>query len=143
MTIDPRISIITLGVAHIETSSAFYERLGFVRSSVSRPDAALFQLRGLVLALYPRTVLAEEVGAVVGEKTFSCMTLTYLVTSAAGVDAVLRFAVSCGGRLLRSPMRAEWGGYSGYFADPDGHIWEIAHNPGAVLSAQGHLVLPR
>lgn len=143
MAIDPRISIITLGVAHIETSSAFYERLGFVRSSVSRPDVTLFQLRGLVLALYPRAVLAEEVGVEVGEKSFPCITITHLVSSAAGVDAVLRFAVSCGATLLRAPVRAEWGGYSGYFADPDGHIWEIAHNPMAVLSAQGHLVLPR
>lgn len=141
MALDRRISIVTLGVADLERSTAFYERLGWARSSASQEAITFIQLKGIVLALFSREALAEDAGVAAGAAGFSGVTLAHNVTSPAEVDAVVDFAVSCGASLVKSPRKVFWGGYSGYFADPDGHLWEVAHNPFFSLDEEGHVVL--
>lgn len=138
----PRITLITLGVADVARSRRFYEALGFTASSASQESVAFFQAGGVALALYGRKSLAED--ATVPESTpgFSGITLAHNVASEGEVDSVLQEAVAAGGRLLKPGQRVFWGGYSGYFADPDGHLWEVAHNPGFPLDAEGRMQLP-
>lgn len=142
MSLDRRISIITLGVESLVESTAFYERLGWSKSSASQDGITFIQLKGTVLALYPRDKLAEDVGRDSSPPGFSGVTLAHNVSSPAGVDAVIKFAVACGATLVKPPEKVFWGGYSGYFADPDGHLWEIAHNPFFPMNGQGHVQLP-
>lgn len=142
MAIDRRISLITLGVSDVQRSTAFYERLGWTRSSASQEAVTFIQLKGTVLALFSRSALAADAGVEDTPPGFSGVTLAHNVSSPAGVDAVIRYAVSCGARLVKPPETVFWGGYSGYVADPDGHLWEIAHNPFFPLDEQGHVQLP-
>lgn len=139
---EPRLSLVTLGVADVARSRRFYEALGFVASSASNADVTFFQLGGLGLALYGRAALAED--ALVGDTApgFSGVTLAHNARSEAEVDGCVAHAVACGGRLVKSARKVFWGGYSGYFADPDGHLWEVAHNPFFALDEKGQLVLP-
>ena len=139
---EPRISIVTLGVADLQRSIRFYERgLGWTRSAAGSDQIAFFPMRGAVLALYPRHLLAEDANLVNGAG-FGGITLAHNVESKAAVDAVLSEAVAAGATLIKLPRAAEWGGYSGYFADPDGHVWELAMNPFWPLAADGSLTLP-
>jgi predicted lactoylglutathione lyase len=140
---DPRISLITLGVSDVEASSQFYERLGFRRSSASVPGTSFFQLGQVVLSIFGRSDLAHDAG-VVDARTpgFSGVTLSCNVGSDAEVDALLAHAVASGARLTAAGAKAHWGGYIGYFADPDGHVWEVAHNPFWPLSKDGAISLP-
>lgn len=143
MSLDRRISLVTLGVADVARSTAFYEKLGWRKSSASQEAITFIQLKGVVLALFSRQALAVDAG--VADDTppgFSGVTLAHNVSSPAGVDAVYKFALSCGARAVKSPEKVVWGGYSGYFADPDGHLWEVAHNPFAPLDEHGHMMLP-
>jgi len=142
MSLDRRISIITLGVEDVARSTEFYEKLGWKRSSASQDAVTFIQLKGIVLALFSRTALAEDAGVVPSPAGFSGVTLAHNVASPAGVDAVIKFAVACGATLVKAPEKVFWGGYSGYFADPDGHLWEVAHNPFFPLNEHGHVVLP-
>ncbi|MHA7970653.1 VOC family protein [Rhizobium sp. CAU 1783] len=142
MSLDRRISLITLGVADVAVSTAFYERLGWKRSTASQDAVTFIQLKGTVLALFGRQALAEDAGVDAGKPGFSGVTLAHNVSSPTGVDAVVKFAVSCGATLVKAPEKVFWGGYSGYFADPDGHLWEVAHNPFFPLDEHGHVVLP-
>lgn len=142
MAIDRRISLITLGVSDVQRSTAFYEKLGWTRSSASQEAVTFIQLKGTVLALFSRSALAADAGVEDTPPGFSGVTLAHNVSSPAGVDAVIRYAVSCGARLVKPPETVFWGGYSGYVADPDGHLWEIAHNPFFPLDEQGHVQLP-
>lgn len=142
MAIDRRISLITLGVSDVQRSTAFYEKLGWTRSSASQEAVTFIQLKGTVLALFSRSALAADAGVEDTVPGFSGVTLAHNVSSPAGVDAVIRYAVSCGARLVKPPETVFWGGYSGYVADPDGHLWEIAHNPFFPLDEQGHVQLP-
>lgn len=125
---NPRISLITLGVSDLQRSIAFYEALGFPRKE-SPPDVAFFPLNGTWLSLYDRRALAEDAGVDAEGGGFSGMTLAYNVASDEEVDQVLDEAVAVGARLVKPGQKVFWGGYSGYFADPDGHLWEVAHNP--------------
>jgi catechol 2,3-dioxygenase-like lactoylglutathione lyase family enzyme len=126
---EPRISIVTLGVADLQRSIRFYEQgLGWKRSSAGGEAIVFFHTRGVVLALYPRQLLAEDANLVNGHG-FGGITLAHNVESKAAVDAVLTQAVAAGATLIKLPRTAEWGGYSGYFADPDGHLFEVAWNP--------------
>ena len=121
--------MITLGVSDLEQSIRFYEAgLGFVRIPFDSETIAFFDLGGTQLALYPRTALAEDVGVSPSGEGFSGITLAQLMSSSAEVTAALARAVEAGGTLVKAGQPVFWGGYSGYFADPDGHLWEIACN---------------
>lgn len=142
MSLERRISIVTLGVADVAASTAFYERLGWKKSSASQEGVTFIQMKGTVLALFGRQALARDAEVADSEPGFSGVTLAHNVSSPTGVDAVIKFAVSCGARLVKAPHKVSWGGYSGYFADPDGHLWEVAHNPFFPLDEYGHVMLP-
>ena len=139
---EPRLNIITLGVRDLDKAVAFYrDGLGWPQSSASIGDFAIFKLStGTALALYPRKLLAADAN-LTDNGGFGGVTLAQNVLDMETVDLVLAQAVKAGGVLLKSACKAEWGGYSGYFADPDGHPWEVAWNPFFVLR-QGALDLP-
>ena len=125
----PRISMITLGVSDMDRAVRFYEQgLGFPRVG-SEPDVAFFALNGTWLGLYGRSALAEDATVPAAGSGFSGVTLAHNVSSPAEVDAVLAQAVAAGATLTKPGQKVFWGGYSGYFQDPDGHLWEVAHNP--------------
>ena len=138
----PRISLVTLGVADVAAARGFYERLGWVTSARSTAEVAFFQAGGMVLSLYGRAALAEDAGVPATGGGFSGITLAWNGRDPAEVDVVLAAAVAAGGRLVKPAQAASWGGYSGYFADPDGHLWEVAHNLGFPLDADGAVRLP-
>lgn len=119
----PRISMITLGVADLERSVRFYQQgLGLPRME-SPPEVAFFTLNGTWLALFGREALAEDAGIAVAGSGFSGFALAHNVAGEAEVDALLEEAVAAGGRLVKAGQKVFWGGYSGYFADPDGFLW--------------------
>ena len=125
----PRISMITLGVKDLEASIAFYETgLGLPRMP-SPPDVAFFMLNGTWLGLYGREALAKDAGVPVEGRGFEAFALAHNVASEAEVDALIQEAVAAGAILVKTPQKVFWGGYSGYFKDPDGHLWEVAFNP--------------
>ena len=139
---EPRVSIITLGVADMTRARAFYEALGFKASAASQPTVTFFEAGGVVLGLYGRDALAEDANVEADSAGFPGVALAHNVRSEAEVEAVLAEAVSAGARLLKPAQKVFWGGYSGYFADPDGHVWEVAHNPHAPLDEMGRMTLP-
>ncbi len=140
---EPRISIITLGVADLPRAIRFYgDGLGWPRSSTGGDEIAFFRTRGVVLALYPRDLLAADANLAETGSGFGGITLAHNVGSKAEADAVLAQAVSAGATLIKPAKDAEWGGYSGYFADPDGYPWEVAWAPGFSLAADGSVQLP-
>ncbi|MDH5670939.1 MAG: VOC family protein [Myxococcales bacterium] len=125
----PRISMITLGVADLERSVRFYEQgLGLPRKG-QQPTVAFFNLDGTWLGLYGREALAEDAEVPSQGQGFAGFALAHNVATEAEVDAVLAQAVAAGATLVKKAQKVFWGGYSGYFADPDGHLWEVAHNP--------------
>ncbi len=125
----PRISMITLGVSDLARSIAFYEHgLGLPRLD-SPPSVAFFTLNGTWLGLYGREALAEDAGLPAAGSGFAGFALAHNLDSEAAVDALLAEAVAAGATLVQPARKVFWGGYSGYFADPDGHLWEVAHNP--------------
>jgi catechol 2,3-dioxygenase-like lactoylglutathione lyase family enzyme len=125
----PHISMITLGVRDLARSVKFYaEGLGFPRMD-SPPEVAFFTLNGTWLGLYGREALAEDATVPSQGSGFESFTLAHNVHSEAEVDEVVDQAVKAGASLVKQPQTVFWGGYSGYFADPDGHLWEVAYNP--------------
>jgi hypothetical protein len=140
--VKPRLTFITLGVVDVSAARAFYERLGFKASSASRPSIAFFDVGGTFLSLYSREALANETRATGVGHGFSGVTLAHNVDTEAEVEAVIREAVAAGATLVKRAEKTYWGGYSGYFADPDGHNWEVAHNPFLEKDAEGRFVLP-
>jgi predicted lactoylglutathione lyase len=139
---DQRLTLVTLGVADVARARAFYEALGWKASSASQPGVAFFQLVGMALALWDRQDLADDAGVPNTPPAFSGIALAFNARSEAEVDGVLAEVVRAGGRLVRAAHKTSWGGYSGYFADPDGHVWEVAHNPFWHLDEQGALRIP-
>ena len=126
---NPRISMVTLGVRDLTAAIAFYEKgLGFPRME-SPPTVAFFALNGTWLGLYGRESLAEDAQVSAEGKGFEGFTLAHNVGSESEVDEVVARAVRVGATLVKRPQKAFWGGYSGYFKDLDGHLWEVAHNP--------------
>jgi catechol 2,3-dioxygenase-like lactoylglutathione lyase family enzyme len=127
----PKISIITLGVRDFARAFAFYrDGLGFeTHNYKDGEDIVFFKLEGSWLALYPRDKLAEDATVPDDGKGFSGITLAHNVSSKADADAVFAQAVAAGARPVKTPQDVFWGGYSGYFADPDGYLWEVAYNP--------------
>ena len=138
----PRLTLVTLGVADIAVSRRFYEALGFKASPASQDSVTFFEAGGVVLALFGRASLAEDAHLADSKPGFSGVCLAHSCASEAEVDAVLAEAVAVGGTLLKAGQKVFWGGYSGYFADPDGHLWEVAYNPFFPLDADGRIQLP-
>lgn len=125
----PKISIITLGVSDLARSITFYrDGLGFPTHG-DFPGITFFQLTGTWLALYPHDELAADAKVSPAGKGFRGFTLAHNVGSKAEVDVVLKQAEQAGARIVKPARQADWGGYSGYFSDPDGHLWEVAWNP--------------
>lgn len=125
----PRISMITLGVSNLEKSISFYrDGLGLPKMD-SEPTVAFFTLNGSWLGLYPKDALAEDAQVSSEGSGFNGFTLAYNVTSEAEVDATMDEAIAAGAKMTKEPQKVFWGGYSGYFADPDGYLWEVAYNP--------------
>ena len=141
---EPRISIVTLGVSELERSVRFYrDGLGWETNFKSGEGIAFFKTLGTVFALYPIDHLANELpDADFAPKTGACgITLAHNCRERADVDAVLALAASSGAVIRKPADETFWGGYSGYFADPDGYLWEVAH--GAFpIGEDGHLILP-
>jgi uncharacterized protein len=138
----PRLSIVTLGVADLARARAFYEELGFRASSASQGDIVFFQAGAMVLALYPREALAEDALQAPEGSGFRAVTLAHNVRNKEEVAAVLAEAEAAGGRIVKPAQDVFWGGHSGYFADPDGQLWEVAWNPFLELGPDGALRLP-
>ncbi|HEX2509057.1 MAG TPA: VOC family protein [Microvirga sp.] len=138
----PRLSLVTLGVTDLDRARRFYEAWGWKASSASQPTVVFFQANGLALGLYGRAALAEDACVEDRPTGFSAITLAYNCRSKDEADEVFARAVAAGARALKPLQDVIWGGYSGYIADPDGHIWEIAWNPFFPLDERGHLHLP-
>ena len=140
-TVEQRVSLITLGVSDLARSRTFYEQLGWRGQEVE--ETVFFQAGGLVVTLWGRGKLAEDAGVEdLGGGGFSGVVVAHNVRSAAEVDEVIRAASAAGARVTQDPRATFYGGYAGYFSDPDGHLWEIAYNPGFGLEADGSLTLP-
>ena len=137
---EQRISVITLGVSDLDRATRFYTALGYVDQAPAEADVGFFQAGGLVLALWDRAKLAEDSG-VSDNGGWGGVTLAHNVRSPAEVDAVLAEVVAAGGTVVRPTGETVWGGYSGAFIDPDGHPWEVAHNPGWSLLDDGSVRL--
>ena len=136
------ISFITLGVTDLACSRAFYAALGWQESSASQPGIAFFNAGSVVFGLFQRDALAEDANVSAAGSGFPGFTLAHNVDSEAAVDTLLAEAVAAGGRLVRRANKVLWGGYRGYFADPDGFLWEVCWNPFFALDEQGHVRLP-
>ena len=137
---EQRVSLITLGVADLERARRFYEDgLGWRRGN-DHPEVVFYQIGGAVLALWGREALAKDSG-LADAGGFGGIALAYNARTREEVDAVLAEAKAAGGTILKPAEHAFWGGYSGYFADPDGHPWEVAWNPGWTLAADGSVSL--
>ena len=133
----PRISMITLGVQNLEVATNFYEQgLGFPKKK-STSDIAFFSLNGTWLALYNRNALANDAGVDVYGTGFGRFTLSHNVTTEKEVDEIFADAVISGASSVKEPQTASWGGYSGYFKDLDGYLWEVAFNPFTWIGPQG------
>lgn len=125
----PKIAIITLGVSNFDRSTAFYRDGLGLPTHGNFPGVTFFELKGTWLALYPRKELAEDARVDEVGNGFRGFTLAHNVASKEEVDEVLKEATKAGGSIVKEAMDADWGGYSGYFADPDGFLWEVAWNP--------------
>ncbi len=139
---EPRLSFVTLGVSEVARARKFYEALGFEASSASNENVTFFNAGGVALALFGRASLAEDAHVADSKPAFSGIALAHNVGSEEAVQAVLAEAEAAGAKILKPAQRVFWGGYSGYFADPDGHLWEVAYNPFFPLDDAGHVTLP-
>jgi uncharacterized protein len=140
---EQRLSLITLGVHDVARAQMFYEKLGWHLDGGQDDDVdhvAFFQTGGIIFALWDRTKLARDSG-VVDSGGWGGVTLAHNVRSPAEVDEVLEEARSAGGTIARAGAPTFWGGYSGLFIDPDGHPWEVAHNPGWTVHDDGRTTL--
>jgi uncharacterized protein len=136
---EQRLSLVTLGVSDLDRAKAFYEALGW-QPHPGDDDVVFFQAGGFVLALWGREELAED-SAVADSDGWGGVTLAQNVRSPAEVDAVLSQAEAAGARIGRPGAETFWGGYSGVFVDPDGHPWEVAHNPFWTITEDGRTLL--
>jgi len=145
--LEPRISIVTLAVDDLDRAAGFYEAVGLKRNGKITEGVAFFQMGGMILALWPRNELAADVGndnrtpSGVGDCAPS-VTLVYNTRSEGEVGHTLDLAEKAGGRIVKPAQRAFWGGVQGYFADTEGNLWEVAHNPDFPLDAEGRISLP-
>jgi uncharacterized glyoxalase superfamily protein PhnB len=137
-----RVTLITLGVADLAAARAFYARLGWQEHGESQEGVAFFQINGAVLGLFGAADLAADQGRPGAALGTGAITLAQNFASEAEVDAAYQAALAAGGKALKAPEKVFWGGYSGYWADPDGHVWEVAMNPFWPLAEDGSLTLP-
>jgi uncharacterized protein len=140
--VEQRVSLVTLGVTDLERARAFYEALGWRTNAAPGDDVVFFQAVGMIVALWSRASLAEDSGVEDGGG-WGGVTLAHNVRSPEEVDAVIAEAEAAGATIPRHGAPTFWGGYSGIFLDPDGHPWEVAHNPRWTLGEDGSVVLPR
>jgi hypothetical protein len=137
---EQRVSLITLGVSDLARSRAFYAALGWTTGAAPEDDIVFFQAGGMIVALWDRGLLAED-SAVTDGGGWGGVTLAHNVRSPAEVDAVLAEAEAAGATVGRRGAATSWGGYSGVFVDPDGHPWEVAHNPHWTIATDGSVTL--
>ena len=138
---EQRVSLVTLGVIDLGRARAFYEALGWQTGAGPDDDVVFFPAGGMILGLWGREQLTEDSG-VPDPGGYGGVTLAHNVRSAAEVDATIEQARSAGATIAREPAETFWGGYSAVFLDPDGHPWEVAHNPHWTLDAAGNVTLP-
>lgn len=137
---EPRISIVTVAVDDLDRMAEFYEAMGLARHRI-RDGVAFFQMGGAILALFPRASAEADAGLRFGTAP-PRVYLAYNTRSDAEVDAVLAEAERAGGRIVKQAGHAFWGGWYGYFADPEDNLWEVAHNPDFPIDAEGRIALP-
>jgi uncharacterized protein len=138
----PRITFVTLGVADVARARAFYEAMGYRASSASSANVAFFDAGGVVLSLFGRAALAADAKVEDSTPGFAGVAIAHNAPSEAAVDAIIAHALASGATLKKQGQKVFWGGYAGYFADPDGHLWEVAYNPFFPLDADGKPTLP-
>ncbi|KNX42963.1 Glyoxalase-like domain protein [Roseovarius tolerans] len=136
-----RVTLITLGVADLDRARSFYAALGWAPAE-SLDKVAFYQMNGLVLGLFGTSDLASDQGRPNATLGTGAMTLAQNFMTEAEVDGAYATALAAGATALKAPEKVFWGGYSGYFSDPDGHVWELAMNPFWPLSPDGSLTLP-
>lgn len=138
-----KLSLITLGVDDFDRAINFYEKgLGWKKSSASHSDIAFFPLGGIVLSLYPRKLLANDATVNEAGAGFSGITISYNAKSEKEVDQVLKQVEKLGATIIKAAEKVFWGGYTGYFKDPDGHLFEVAHNPFWEFDSNDNVILP-
>ena len=142
---EQRISLITLGVADLQRAVAFYERGVGWKAESSPPGVVFFDLNGVVLALWPHDELAKDMGMTAADivPAYRGYSLAHNVKSEEEVDAIFARLKINGVTILKQPQKAFWGGYSGYFSDPDGHSWEIAYNPFWTIQKDGRVSMKK
>lgn len=137
-----KLTLVTLGVDSVPRSRAFYEGLGFKAAAFDNPDVAFFDMNGVILSLFGRTALAQDAQVPADGTGFRANSLAINLDSEAAVDAALAEIAVKGGRIVKPAQKVFWGGYAGYFADPDDHLWEVAFNPFWPMDAAGRPQLP-
>lgn len=146
MKMEPRISIVTLGVGDLDRAVAFYAAMGLTRDERFTDGVAFYQMGGMILALWPRDALARDAGIpgeVADRTAFSSVALAHNTRTDEEVAIILDKARRAGGRVLREAARAFWGGVQGYFEDTEGNLWEVAHNPDFPIDPEGRISLPK
>jgi|TARA_B110000495_G_C22974790_1_gene572438 catechol 2,3-dioxygenase-like lactoylglutathione lyase family enzyme len=133
------ISFVTLGVSNVAASTAFYEAMGLTKHSRSNEHISFFDMSGMMLGLFSRDALAEDANLQLKPHGFGGIALAHNVAAEADVQTLIDTAVTAGGTQLRPASPPPWGGLRGYFADPDGHAWEVACNPGMNIDADGRV----
>ncbi|KZY34830.1 glyoxalase [Roseovarius sp. HI0049] len=141
MTNPQRVTLITLGVDDLARAKGFYGALGW-KPAEEQEGVAFYQMHGMVLGLFGKAALAEDQGRGGTELGTGAMTLAQNFATEAEVDEAFEKALAAGAKVLKRPEKVFWGGYSGYYADPDGHVWEVAMNPFWPLAEDGSLTLP-
>ena len=141
---DAILSLVTLGVSDLKRSIAFYEALGFRRKATKASGVGVFQAGAMSFAVWPAGELAQDANVVTGKpaSAFRGVALAWNCRSELEVDAAIERARRAGATVPKPAQKTFWGGYAGYFADPDGHLWEVAHNPHWPLTDDGRLTLP-
>lgn len=143
MKLEPRTSVITLGVDDLARAVAFYEAMGLERHPGFTDGVAFYQMGGMILGLWPREELARDAGIAAEHSGFSGVALAYNTRAEDDVASILDQAAKAGGRVLKPATRAFWGGVQGYFADTEGNLWEVAHNPDFPIDTEGRITLPQ
>lgn len=140
----PVLSLVTLGVTDLARSIAFYERLGFRRKARGAQGVGFFQAGSCIFAVWPTNELARdaEFAQPIHSSNYRGVALAWNCLTEEQVDNAVSLVWTAGGQVQKPPQKTSWGGYAGYFTDPDGHLWEVAHNPAFPLSADGRLTLP-
>lgn len=142
---EPRVTLITLGVADLARSVAFYrDVIGWEPASVVEDDVAFFDLQGFILALWRNRSFAADIRASPSDRgAFEAMALAYNARSHDEVETIFASLTERGATIVKPPVETDWGGYSGYFADPDGHHWEVAWNPFWPVREDGRIAFPK